>query len=57
MSTRNIGNYEDLTKVIFQLSSKTHLITSPGLVAGTGQCDKTGQLDNTIKVLKHLTSL
>ena len=28
MSTHNIGFYEDLTKIIFQLSSDTHLISS-----------------------------
>ena len=28
MSTHNIGFYEDLTKIIFQLSSNTHLIFS-----------------------------
>ena len=28
MSTHNIGFYEDLTKIIFQLSSNTHLIPS-----------------------------
>ena len=28
MSTHNIGFYEDLTKVIFELSSNTHLISS-----------------------------
>ena len=28
MSTYNIGFYEDLTKIIFKLSSNTHLISS-----------------------------
>ena len=28
MSTHNIGFYEDLTKIIFQLSSNMHLISS-----------------------------
>ena len=28
MSTHNIGFYEDLTKIIFELSSNTHLISS-----------------------------
>ena len=28
MSSHNIGFYEDLTKIIFQLSSNTHLISS-----------------------------
>ena len=28
MSTHNIGLYEDLTKIIFELSSTTHLISS-----------------------------
>ena len=28
MSTHNIGFHEDLTKIIFELSSNTHLISS-----------------------------
>ena len=28
MSTHNIGFYEDLTNIIFELSSNTHLISS-----------------------------
>ena len=28
MSTHNIGFYEDLTKIIFELSTNTHLISS-----------------------------
>ena len=28
MSTNNIGFYEDLTKIIFEISSNTHLISS-----------------------------
>ena len=28
MSTHNIGFYEDLTKIIFELSSNTHRISS-----------------------------
>ena len=32
MSTHNIGFYEDLTKIIFELSSNTHLISSAGKV-------------------------
>ena len=28
MGTHNIGFYEDLTKIIFELSSNTHLISS-----------------------------
>ena len=30
MSTHNIGFYENLTKIIFHLSSNTHLISSSG---------------------------
>ena len=30
MSTHNIGFYEDLTKIIIELSSNTHLISSAG---------------------------
>ena len=31
MSTHNIGFFEDLTKIIFELSSNTHLISSAEL--------------------------
>ena len=31
MSTHNIGFYEDLTKIIFELSSNTHLISSAAI--------------------------
>ena len=31
VSTPNIGFYEDLTKIIFELSSNTHLISSAAL--------------------------
>ena len=31
MNTHNIGFYEDLTKIIFKLSSNTHLISSVDL--------------------------
>ena len=31
MSTNNIGFYEDLTKIIFELSSNKHLISSAEL--------------------------
>ena len=31
MSTYNIGFYEDLTKIIFELSSNTHLISSAAI--------------------------
>ena len=33
MSTHNIGFYEDLTKIIFELSSNTHLISSADLTS------------------------
>ena len=38
MSTHNIGFYKDLTKIIFELSSNTHLISSAakGLKFGNG---------------------
>ena len=31
MSTHNIGFYEDFTKIIFELSSNMHLISSAGV--------------------------
>ena len=34
MSTHNIGFYEDLTKIIFKLSSNMHFISS----SGQGSC-------------------
>ena len=33
MSTHNIGFYEDLTKIIFKLSSNTHINSSAGEAA------------------------
>ena len=33
MSTHNIGFYEDLTKIIFELSSNTYLISSAEITA------------------------
>ena len=33
MSTHNIGFYEDLTKIMFELSSNTHLISSAALLS------------------------
>ena len=33
MSTHNIGFYEELTKIIFELSSNTHLISSAAVVS------------------------
>ena len=33
MSTHNIGFYEDLTQIIFELSSNMHLISSAGVTA------------------------
>ena len=41
MSTHNIDFYEDLTKIIFKLSLKTHLISSAG-----ERRDSHGELDN-----------
>ena len=32
MSTHDIRFYEDLTKIIFELSSNTHLISSAGII-------------------------
>ena len=32
MSIHNIGFYEDMTKIIIELSSNTHLISSAGIV-------------------------
>ena len=35
MSTHNIGFYEDLTKIIIELSSNMHLISSAGVTFKT----------------------
>ena len=40
MSTHNIGFYEDLTKIIFELSSNRHLISSADLLEAL-LCDNT----------------
>ena len=37
MSTHNIGFYKHLTKIIFELSSNTHLISSAGFTALEGK--------------------
>ena len=42
MSTHNIGFYEDLTKIIFELSSNMHLISS-------ADCDKFHNSEEHIK--------
>ena len=34
MSTHNIGFHKDLTKIIFELSSNTHLISSAEIFPG-----------------------
>ena len=39
MSTHNVGFYEDLTKIVFQLSSNMHLSSSSGFVKYTGDSD------------------
>ena len=46
MSTHNIGFYEDLTKIIFQLSSNTHLISS------SAKSNPSQQNDLYFKVIK-----
>ena len=43
MSTHNIGFYEDLTKIIFELSSNTHLISS-----AAGKTGQTGRMPTLI---------
>ena len=39
MSTHNIGFYEDLTKIIFELSSNMHLISSADLSDQLKRCE------------------
>ena len=38
MSTHNIGFYEALTKIIFELSSNTHLISSADVLESVLMC-------------------
>ena len=45
MSTHNIGFYEDLTKIIFELSSNMHLISSA--VVETQRCIGPGCYGNS----------
>ena len=40
MNTHNIGFYKDLTKIIFELSSNTHLISSAVAVGNLKQLCK-----------------
>ena len=52
MSTHNIGFYEDLTKIIFELSSNTHLISSavtPTNIAEKIQSKCVKKFNNEIK--------
>ena len=42
MSTHNIGFYEDLTKIIFELSSNTHLISSAAVDSWTRSTAQVG---------------
>ena len=54
MSTHNIGFYEDLTKIIFELSSNSHLISS----AEFCKClIALKVLENLYKVFHHSGSL
>ena len=49
MSTHNTGFYEDLTKIIFQLSSNNHLISSSEL------CLCTVNIFNNMRLQAKLT--
>ena len=40
MSTHNIGFYEDLTKIIFELSSNMHLISSAEIINNKKMIEK-----------------
>ena len=53
MNTHNIGFYEDLTKIIFQLSSNMHFISSSGtrLYNSTGVIPKFLSMLSTESVL------
>ena len=49
MSTHNIGFYEDLTKIIFELSSNTHLISN------TDVCSKSLRTSLPMVLDKHIS--
>ena len=49
MSTHNINFYEDLTKIIFQLSSNMHLISS-SVIGSTNSTGRTNGI-NLVSVL------
>ena len=50
MCTHNVGFYEDLTKIIFELSSNMHLISSAAsaFFKQTVKTDQTGQTTRLI---------
>ena len=51
MSTHNIGFYEDMTKIIFELSSNSHLISSTALVNIHQESSKSLQLCKLVRVM------
>ena len=52
MSTHNIGFNEDLTKIIFELSSNTHLISSAGIQRKRSLRNQLELITGTGKVIK-----
>ena len=54
MSTHNIGFYEDLTKIIFELSSNTHLISSADHIAWMHTLICTIVVDKGIKLVSSI---
>ena len=49
MSTHNIGFYENLSKIFFQLSSNTHLISSSAFCSDLGDRARSGQRLKTVE--------
>ena len=50
MSTHNIDFNEDLTKIIFQLSPNTHLISSSGPLIAIAKVEATSNITSLIKL-------
>ena len=52
MNTHNIGFNEDLTKIVFQLSSKTHLTSSSELYGETASKITTNCMEANLTAFK-----
>ena len=54
MSTHNIGFYEDLTKIIFELSSNMHLISSAAVQNTYSKHYPIFKLNSSVRALRQV---